>query len=193
MIMIMLLFLYLFVFVCSGFCFFFFKQKTAYEMLRSLVGSEMCIRDRDRPEAWQQHLHNNVGCRGKLPPVLRKPDRRCPATLSRQGPSLKAITLALTGAHPQDRRSTLLHTGAGRGTASHGRRADTFISAAARPRQLLQVFHRRETGWGVVPRTVWDGLRPAGTACQHSEDFFDGAHRDAIHDPGREPSSRGSC
>ena len=28
------------------FMFFFFKQKTAYEMLRSLVGSEMCIRDR---------------------------------------------------------------------------------------------------------------------------------------------------
>eukprot|EP00658_Telonema_sp_P-2_P085640 TRINITY_DN9800_c0_g1_i4.p1 TRINITY_DN9800_c0_g1~~TRINITY_DN9800_c0_g1_i4.p1 ORF type:complete len:271 (-),score=64.30 TRINITY_DN9800_c0_g1_i4:297-1109(-) len=28
--------------------FFFFKQKTAYEMLRSLVGSEMCIRDRQR-------------------------------------------------------------------------------------------------------------------------------------------------
>eukprot|EP00658_Telonema_sp_P-2_P036612 TRINITY_DN26446_c0_g1_i1.p1 TRINITY_DN26446_c0_g1~~TRINITY_DN26446_c0_g1_i1.p1 ORF type:complete len:359 (-),score=75.11 TRINITY_DN26446_c0_g1_i1:192-1268(-) len=27
------------------FLFFFFKQKTAYEMLRSLVGSEMCIRD----------------------------------------------------------------------------------------------------------------------------------------------------
>ena len=26
---------------------FFFKQKTAYEMLRSLVGSEMCIRDRN--------------------------------------------------------------------------------------------------------------------------------------------------
>ena len=32
-------------FLCS-LCFFFFKQKTAYEMLRSLVGSEMCIRDR---------------------------------------------------------------------------------------------------------------------------------------------------
>ena len=26
--------------------FFFFKQKTAYDMLRGLVGSEMCIRDR---------------------------------------------------------------------------------------------------------------------------------------------------
>eukprot|EP00658_Telonema_sp_P-2_P045366 TRINITY_DN33317_c0_g1_i1.p1 TRINITY_DN33317_c0_g1~~TRINITY_DN33317_c0_g1_i1.p1 ORF type:complete len:162 (-),score=42.95 TRINITY_DN33317_c0_g1_i1:166-651(-) len=31
--------------MCYSF-FFFFKQKTAYEMLRSLVGSEMCIRDR---------------------------------------------------------------------------------------------------------------------------------------------------
>ena len=30
--------------------FFFFKQKTAYEMLRSLVGSEMCIRDRRKPD-----------------------------------------------------------------------------------------------------------------------------------------------
>eukprot|EP00658_Telonema_sp_P-2_P064426 TRINITY_DN5340_c0_g1_i10.p1 TRINITY_DN5340_c0_g1~~TRINITY_DN5340_c0_g1_i10.p1 ORF type:complete len:135 (+),score=33.85 TRINITY_DN5340_c0_g1_i10:77-481(+) len=29
--------------------FFFFKQKTAYEMLRSLVGSEMCIRDSNKP------------------------------------------------------------------------------------------------------------------------------------------------
>ena len=28
----------------------FVKQKTAYEMLRSLVGSEMCIRDRPYPE-----------------------------------------------------------------------------------------------------------------------------------------------
>eukprot|EP00658_Telonema_sp_P-2_P014333 TRINITY_DN1544_c0_g1_i1.p1 TRINITY_DN1544_c0_g1~~TRINITY_DN1544_c0_g1_i1.p1 ORF type:complete len:160 (+),score=65.87 TRINITY_DN1544_c0_g1_i1:118-597(+) len=32
------------------FFFFFFKQKTAYEMLRSLVGSEMCIRDRSTGE-----------------------------------------------------------------------------------------------------------------------------------------------
>src|SRR5450756_2957551 len=30
--------------------FFFFKQKTAYEIMPSLVGSEMCIRDRDRGE-----------------------------------------------------------------------------------------------------------------------------------------------
>ena len=33
---------------------FFFKKKTAYEMLRSLVGSEMCIRDRSQSanSAW---------------------------------------------------------------------------------------------------------------------------------------------
>eukprot|EP00831_Metopus_contortus_P011488 TRINITY_DN14576_c0_g1_i3.p1 TRINITY_DN14576_c0_g1~~TRINITY_DN14576_c0_g1_i3.p1 ORF type:complete len:117 (-),score=33.79 TRINITY_DN14576_c0_g1_i3:226-576(-) len=30
--------------------FFFFKQKTAYEMQRGLVGSEMCIRDRINAE-----------------------------------------------------------------------------------------------------------------------------------------------
>src|SRR5450756_3026085 len=30
----------------KGFLFFFFKQKTAYEIMPSLVGSEMCIRDR---------------------------------------------------------------------------------------------------------------------------------------------------
>ena len=36
----------MFCFLIVVFLFFFFKQKTAYEMLRSLVGSEMCIRDR---------------------------------------------------------------------------------------------------------------------------------------------------
>ena len=32
--------------VSRDFLFFFFKQKTAYEIMPSLVGSEMCIRDR---------------------------------------------------------------------------------------------------------------------------------------------------
>eukprot|EP00658_Telonema_sp_P-2_P004278 TRINITY_DN11605_c0_g1_i1.p1 TRINITY_DN11605_c0_g1~~TRINITY_DN11605_c0_g1_i1.p1 ORF type:complete len:281 (-),score=48.40 TRINITY_DN11605_c0_g1_i1:235-1077(-) len=36
----------MYIFVLCFCLFFFFKQKTAYEMLRSLVGSEMCIRDR---------------------------------------------------------------------------------------------------------------------------------------------------
>eukprot|EP00658_Telonema_sp_P-2_P036160 TRINITY_DN26209_c0_g1_i1.p1 TRINITY_DN26209_c0_g1~~TRINITY_DN26209_c0_g1_i1.p1 ORF type:complete len:168 (+),score=33.80 TRINITY_DN26209_c0_g1_i1:13-516(+) len=37
-------------FFSSAIVFFFFKQKTAYEMLRSLVGSEMCIRDSPNPK-----------------------------------------------------------------------------------------------------------------------------------------------
>ena len=36
----------------SFFLFFFFKQKTAYEISACLVGSEMCIRDRDETRAW---------------------------------------------------------------------------------------------------------------------------------------------
>ena len=41
---------------------FFFKQKTAYEMLRSLVGSEMCIRDRGILD----HLHGFLKIPGKV-------------------------------------------------------------------------------------------------------------------------------
>src|SRR5665648_1233256 len=33
---------------CKVFFFFFFKQKTAYEIMPSLVGSEMCIRDKGK-------------------------------------------------------------------------------------------------------------------------------------------------
>ena len=39
---------------------FFFKQKTAYEIMPSLVGSEMCIRDRCRdalPHAYRDFWH----------------------------------------------------------------------------------------------------------------------------------------
>ena len=38
------------VWICSKIVFVFFKQKTADEMLRRLVGSEMCIRDRCKDE-----------------------------------------------------------------------------------------------------------------------------------------------
>ena len=47
---------------------FFFKQKTAYEMLRSLVGSEMCIRDRRRGEPrGRDHDDHRNRLRGDLP------------------------------------------------------------------------------------------------------------------------------
>ena len=38
--------------------FFFFKQKTAYEISACLVGSEMCIRDRDMTQAQMAKLLN---------------------------------------------------------------------------------------------------------------------------------------
>eukprot|EP00658_Telonema_sp_P-2_P025912 TRINITY_DN20448_c0_g1_i6.p1 TRINITY_DN20448_c0_g1~~TRINITY_DN20448_c0_g1_i6.p1 ORF type:complete len:255 (-),score=53.72 TRINITY_DN20448_c0_g1_i6:62-826(-) len=41
--------------------FFFFKQKTAYEMLRSLVGSEMCIRDRYEAQLVEGGGRNSTG------------------------------------------------------------------------------------------------------------------------------------
>ena len=40
--------------------FFFFKQKTAYEMLRSLVGSEMCIRDSVQPALVLEHKGQGI-------------------------------------------------------------------------------------------------------------------------------------
>src|SRR5678816_4168595 len=42
--------------------FFFFKQKTAYEMLRSLVGSEMCIRDRCTPATPREASRPRAKC-----------------------------------------------------------------------------------------------------------------------------------
>ena len=46
-------------------CFFFFKQKTAYEIGVRLVGSEMCIRDRlrnDTSEYGDNALLYHLGC-----------------------------------------------------------------------------------------------------------------------------------
>ncbi len=40
-------------------CFFFFKQKTAYEVRLSLVGSEMCIRDRTTGVSESAHKRND--------------------------------------------------------------------------------------------------------------------------------------
>ena len=53
---------------------FFFKQKTAYEMLRSLVGSEMCIRDRvvrSQMHRRRRNQSHRLGCRSTLAPRSR--------------------------------------------------------------------------------------------------------------------------
>mgnify|MGYP007068841177 CR=1 FL=1 len=68
--------------ILGCFFFFFFKQKTAYEMLRSLVGSEMCIRDRGR------HIHRyDWGTR--IQKTWDTPERvGCIALTDRLGPCL---------------------------------------------------------------------------------------------------------
>eukprot|EP01016_Furgasonia_blochmanni_P055225 TRINITY_DN9200_c0_g1_i7.p1 TRINITY_DN9200_c0_g1~~TRINITY_DN9200_c0_g1_i7.p1 ORF type:complete len:136 (-),score=14.91 TRINITY_DN9200_c0_g1_i7:4-411(-) len=43
--------------------FFFFKQKTAYEIMPSLVGSEMCIRDSLTLMKWWIMIANHHNCR----------------------------------------------------------------------------------------------------------------------------------
>src|SRR5674536_227949 len=71
----------------SGWTFFFFKQKTAYEMLRSLVGSEMCIRDRcstngrdPSPPPWRRP---GAGVAGGQSPHCRSAFR-CPVKVERR-------------------------------------------------------------------------------------------------------------
>src|SRR5674536_378857 len=95
------------------FFFFFFKQKTAYEMLRSLVGSEMCIRDRPRaadPTApgtsrlcWHRYR--------RPPPTLRaRPDRRSYA-LAAPGPPATVGTTDQV--HPRRQPTTTCERGPG--------------------------------------------------------------------------------
>ncbi len=50
--------------------FFFFKRKTAYEVLRSLVGAEMCISDGTLtlPVPHAPHRHINTTCPSLLTP-----------------------------------------------------------------------------------------------------------------------------
>ena len=56
-------------------CFFFFKQKTAYEIMPSLVGSEMCIRDRVRAikTGTTRHLGHSIFQTSYYDHVIRGP------------------------------------------------------------------------------------------------------------------------
>eukprot|EP00658_Telonema_sp_P-2_P035292 TRINITY_DN25690_c0_g1_i1.p1 TRINITY_DN25690_c0_g1~~TRINITY_DN25690_c0_g1_i1.p1 ORF type:complete len:111 (-),score=26.54 TRINITY_DN25690_c0_g1_i1:115-447(-) len=70
-------------------CFFFFKQKTAYEMLRSLVGSEMCIRDSSSTSLLPRWIWKTPGdisttLESKYPPPRGRPVplRTTPVSLS---------------------------------------------------------------------------------------------------------------
>eukprot|EP00658_Telonema_sp_P-2_P067753 TRINITY_DN56691_c0_g1_i1.p1 TRINITY_DN56691_c0_g1~~TRINITY_DN56691_c0_g1_i1.p1 ORF type:complete len:113 (-),score=32.68 TRINITY_DN56691_c0_g1_i1:155-493(-) len=78
--------------------FFFFKQKTAYEMLRSLVGSEMCIRDSHNTPAAYRFLGRLMGgcLRSGEPLPLSLAPRLWEALTGSQGSSSH-----LSSIHPQ--------------------------------------------------------------------------------------------
>ena len=62
--------------------FFFFKQKTAYEMLRSLVGSEMCIRDRARTIRIPVHMVESINKVHRIQRQMMQELEREPTTVS---------------------------------------------------------------------------------------------------------------
>eukprot|EP00825_Cyclidium_porcatum_P012782 TRINITY_DN16687_c0_g1_i1.p2 TRINITY_DN16687_c0_g1~~TRINITY_DN16687_c0_g1_i1.p2 ORF type:complete len:426 (+),score=47.11 TRINITY_DN16687_c0_g1_i1:3-1280(+) len=80
-----------------GFFFFFFKQKTAYEIMPSLVGSEMCIRDRyQRRVHGEHHAEQGVvrGDRGghrRVPPLQQHDRRRGGGQQTRLGLGDRAV------------------------------------------------------------------------------------------------------
>src|SRR5660398_23134 len=88
--------LYMWVRVFLSFFFFFFKQKTAYEIRLSLVGSEMCIRDRCRGRGRPAPRPNQPGAghsggHGPSPPCVGWPGssvRRGPGRRGSRRPSV---------------------------------------------------------------------------------------------------------
>ena len=68
--------LYVYFFVLNSYrvvfyyVFFFFKQKTAYEIRLSLVGSEMCIRDSDYVASYAHLITKNTGGKGAVREVI---------------------------------------------------------------------------------------------------------------------------
>src|SRR5678815_3869685 len=85
--------------MCSIFIFFFFfKQKTAYEMLRSLVGSEMCIRDSPKTGGKVRDMHQK-----------RKVVEECD-TSRKESPALPPLLYLLV----RTRRSQKIHPRASR-------------------------------------------------------------------------------
>src|SRR5665254_9673 len=119
-----------FVFFLFLFFFFFFKQKTAYEMLRSLVGSEMCIRDSHRRAL--QHEHRAL--RG----------RRRDGHHARAGGRQRAARLLAVG----DGQEILGDPGAqeDRAQPPAGEPLRAICRRAGIPEDLLTVAHGEEAG-----------------------------------------------
>ena len=96
----------------AGIVFFFFKQKTAYEMLRSLVGSEMCIRDShigaaDLPSAAGLHDRDRLGA-GAVGSAAPTRARTCLLYTSDAADDLLCVDLG--GRRIIKKKTTTIHT-----------------------------------------------------------------------------------
>src|SRR5450756_2748640 len=97
--------------------FFFFKQKTAYEIMPSLVGSEMCIRDRPRLV---------VGA--ALPEPGRSQDR------------LRGVVVTVRRrVEPNEAQSIIGDRAEGKGSHSLDRLADDSAPPGARPQPVAEL------------------------------------------------------
>src|SRR5674536_168885 len=133
----------------SVFVVFFFKQKTAYEMLRSLVGSEMCIRDRSRAGCL---LATALGREHERPGQRRRrPTLRRLAGACRRRPRLHRVPRTRGDSPDSGRRN-----GTGRGRAAPDRRG----SGCGRGRQRSAV--RRPLRSAARPAAGRGGPGPGG-------------------------------
>src|SRR5450756_2963648 len=96
------------VYLVFCFFFFFFKQKTAYEIMPSLVGSEMCIRDRDEDLRSMPSGPRSPEPRNSVPGFsTRNGTCRYPRRPNQRGPDDSAIpTLGLRQSTPAPTRSS---------------------------------------------------------------------------------------
>ena len=90
---------------CRFVFFFFFKQKTAYEISACLVGSEMCIRDRNgflpKRDLYTYQLKNYLEYN------LKKPDYTCMIYFSENRKKLEKEAVKVKGKYKKSKNMVL--------------------------------------------------------------------------------------
>eukprot|EP00658_Telonema_sp_P-2_P024955 TRINITY_DN20041_c0_g1_i1.p1 TRINITY_DN20041_c0_g1~~TRINITY_DN20041_c0_g1_i1.p1 ORF type:complete len:347 (-),score=113.14 TRINITY_DN20041_c0_g1_i1:487-1527(-) len=113
--------------------FFFFKQKTAYEMLRSLVGSEMCIRDRRRVRGITSNsMFTRLVTNLRRPLIAATAMPLCTASVSSCNPLEGANTIAAEVPSGHANVMTVLADTPGRVSRKHVGKEDTEASSVVR-------------------------------------------------------------
>eukprot|EP00658_Telonema_sp_P-2_P029260 TRINITY_DN22279_c0_g1_i3.p1 TRINITY_DN22279_c0_g1~~TRINITY_DN22279_c0_g1_i3.p1 ORF type:complete len:216 (-),score=42.04 TRINITY_DN22279_c0_g1_i3:393-1040(-) len=139
------------------FFFFFFKQKTAYEMLRSLVGSEMCIRDRVNWVSWLVS-----GCHGSP----GNQSAGSPADPLYHGQVSQCHAKVPLPTHPcfASQRSVLDASSSWNSVYNYSLLNGTTLYSVAQARfsSIMEAYRKRNTTTELSnPSTVWVAGRPA--------------------------------